>query len=92
MIIDPENQNNSNNNGLPNSDDYVDSSFMVSFKANESSSVSDKIKESENASDPFEDEFDNFDFDASKSAFKPLDKPITAEASAPIAFRVRCRS
>ena len=85
MIIDPENQNNSNNNGLPNSDDYVDSSFMVSFKANESSSVSDKIKESENASDPFEDEFDNFDFDASKSAFKPLDKPVTAEASAPIA-------
>lgn len=85
MIIDPENQNNSNNNGLPNSDDYVDSSFMISFKANESSSVSDKIKESENASDPFEDEFENFDFDASKSAFKPLDKPVTAEASSPIA-------
>lgn len=88
MIIDPENQNN-NNNMNPDPNEFVDSSFMVSFKANENSSVSDKIKESENSSnnsgfDEF-DEFENFDYDASKSAFKPLDKPVTVEPSAPVA-------
>ena len=88
MIIDPENQNNNTGNGSPNPDEFVDSSFMVSFKANESASVSDKIKESENPqSNPMFDEFDefeNFDFDASKSAFKPLDKPVTVEKTAPV--------
>lgn len=88
MIVDPENQNN-NNNMNPDPNEFVDSSFMVSFKANENSSVSDKIKESENSSnssgfDDF-DEFENFDYDASKSAFKPLDKPVTVEPSAPAA-------
>lgn len=88
MIVDPENQNN-NNNMNPDPNEFVDSSFMVSFKANENSSVSDKIKESENSSDSngFDDfdEFENFDYDASKSAFKPLDKPVTVEPSEPVA-------
>lgn len=87
MIIDPENQNNQNNGMDPNPDEFVDSSFIVSFKNNEDSTVSDAIKENNNPfnsipSDDY-DEFDNFNYDESKSAFKPLSKPVEIETEPP---------
>ncbi len=85
MIIDPENNNNNQGNS-PEPEEFVDSSFMVSLKGNDKSSVSDKIKENENSDNGFsdgDDEFDNFDYDASKSAFKPLSKPVTDTDSKP---------
>ena len=71
MIVDPENLNNNIGGGGSGDgkDEFVDSSFMVSLKGNETASVSDKIKENNIFDD---DEFDNFEFDPSKSAFKPL--------------------
>ena len=70
MIIDPENENKNENNSIDNTpDEFVDSSFMLSMKASDNS-VSDKIKENAFGSDEH-DEFDNFDYDPSKSAFKP---------------------
>ena len=87
MIIDPENQNNQNDGVGPEPDEFVDSSFMVSFKNNGDSSVSDAIRESENTSgtDPIDefDEFENFNYDSSKSAFKPLDKPVEVAPEPP---------
>ncbi|MBO4425566.1 MAG: hypothetical protein J5776_01005 [Clostridiales bacterium] len=84
MEFDPnENKNgfNPNGSGMGPNDDCIDSSFAVQFKPNDpAGSVSDKLKQNSYPSndyddgfeDEFKDEFDNFEFDASISAFKPL--------------------
>ncbi|MCI1769990.1 MAG: hypothetical protein LKM40_07620 [Mageeibacillus sp.] len=77
MLFDPNEKNNSDNSKLNNSDDdFVGSSFAVSFKPNDpANSVSDKLKNSEdkpNATDSIKDDFDSFEFDPSISAFKPI--------------------
>ena len=84
MEFDPnENKNgfNPNGSGMGPNDDFIDSSFAVQFKPNDpAGSVSDKLKQNSYPSndyddgfeDEFKDEFDNFEFDASISAFKPL--------------------
>lgn len=61
-------------------DDFISSSFAVSFKANDAvNTVSDKLKEEQehpqvSAGDPlsFEDDLEGFEFDSNISAFKPL--------------------
>lgn len=83
MEFDPnENKNGFGpNGGMDPNDDFIDSSFAVQFKPNDpAGSVSDKLKQNSNPSndyddgfeDEFKDEFDNFEFDSSISAFKPL--------------------
>lgn len=52
-------------------DDLVPSSFAISFKANDPvNTVSEKLKEQDSLN-KFDDEFDNFEFDASINPFKP---------------------
>ena len=78
----------SNNDSL---DDTVNSSFMVSFKANESAnSVSEKLKESaennlNNASGlDYEDDLGDFEYNPAISAFKPMAQQVVpAAASTP---------
>ena len=83
MEFDPnENKNGfGTNGGMDPNDDFIDSSFAVQFKPNDpAGSVSDKLKQNSYPSndyddgfeDEFKDEFDNFEFDSSISAFKPL--------------------
>ena len=83
MEFDPnENKNGFGpNGGMDPNDDFIDSSFAVQFKPNDpAGSVSDKLKQNSYPSndyddgfeDEFKDEFDNFEFDSSISAFKPL--------------------
>ena len=94
--IKPNNQNPNNQNGVNNSnkDDFVDSSFLVQFKpGDKTESVADKLKESkeqaEKKAEPktddfgFKDEFDDFEFDSSISAFKPLNAQPEPAAPAP---------
>ena len=80
MPIKPDDLNrnkNGNGNNNKDKDDFVSSSFAVQFKpGDKASSVSDKLKnpnEVRDEFDSFKDEFDDFDFDESVSAFKPLD-------------------
>ena len=93
MLNDPNDNNNDklfsssdgdkNPNAPKSGDDYISESFAVSFKANEdANSVSEKLQQE--ASKPsrdttWEDEFDNFEFDSSVSAFKPLAAQPKAE-------------
>ncbi len=78
MLFDPnENNNNESKSGenpISDNDDLVDSSFAVSFKSNDPvNTVEGKLKENkDNLDDGFKDEFDDFEFDSSISAFKPL--------------------
>ena len=83
MEFDPnENKNGFGpNGGMDPNDDFIDSSFAVQFKPNDpAGSVSDKLKQNsypandydDGFEDEFKDEFDNFEFDSSISAFKPL--------------------
>ena len=81
MPINPDDLNknkNGNGNNKHDKDDFVSSSFAVQFKpGDKASSVSDKLKGDPNdvgdEFDSFKDEFDDFVFDESVSAFKPLD-------------------
>ena len=92
MPNDPDKFNNFN--GMNNSDkqdDFIDSSFAVQFKpGDKTESIADKLKESKenlekkNSSfnNGFKDEFDDFEFDSSISAFKPFKAP--EEPAAPV--------
>ena len=80
MPIKPDdlNRNKNGNGNNQDKDDFVSSSFAVQFKpGDKASSVSDKLKgnpkEVEDEFDSFKDEFDDFVFDESVSAFKPID-------------------
>lgn len=73
-------------NKSDNKDDFVDSSFAVQFKpGDKTESVADKLKETKENIDRkadsfnkgFKDEFDDFEFDSSISAFKPFKAPET---------------
>ena len=98
MAFDPNENNNGfgPNGGMDPNDDFIDSSFAVQFKPNDPvGSVSDKLKQTsypkddydDGFEDEFKDEFDNFEFDASITAFKPLnpqpesDKPAFGAAA-----------
>ena len=84
MEFDPNKNNDSfipNGGGMNPDDDFIDSSFAVQFKPNDpAGSVADKLKQNaypkddfdDGFEDEFKDEFDNFEFDSSISAFKPL--------------------
>ena len=59
--------------------DTIDSSFAISFKNNEPGSVSDKLRSESASYDSldYEDDLEDFDFDSSISAFKPLNGPVS---------------
>ena len=92
MPNDPDKFNNFNGmNNSDNQDDFIDSSFAVQFKpGDKTESIADKLKESKenlekkNSSfnNGFKDEFDDFEFDSSISAFKPFKAP--EEPAAPV--------
>lgn len=85
MPNDPDKNNNFNGMNTPDGkNDFIDSSFAVQFKpGDKTESVADKLKESKNSienkvdsyNDGFKDEFDDFVFDSSISAFKPFKAP-----------------